>query len=209
MRVLDVGAGLGGSARHLAGHYGVEVTGIEISPDLVRLADRLTDRAEFGARIQFQRGNALSAPFPMHAFDCVWIQHVLSSVTAKSRLFAELRRILVPTGVLALHEIVALDVRAVRYPLPWARSPLTHFPATARRLRTAIESAGFTLRVWRDTTPAARQWWREVARDVRDELPHGWPALLGSEAAVMLDNLVFNLDEGCLGVAIAVFDRSR
>jgi SAM-dependent methyltransferase len=106
-------------------------------------------RSRVAGRIEFKCGDALCAPFPMHAFDCVWVQHVLSSLTDKARLFSELRRVLTPTGVLALHEIVSLDSRALRYPLPWARSPLTHFPATARRLRTAIESAGFMLRLWR------------------------------------------------------------
>ena len=207
MRVLDVGAGLGGSARHLATHYGVHVTGIEISADLVRRAPRLTSRIGLAGRVEFKRGNAISAPFPMHAFECVWIQHVLSYVTDKGRLFAELRRILVPAGVLALHEIVALDVHAVRYPLPWARSPLTHFPPSPRRLRTAVESAGFTLREWRDTTAAARDWWREAARGVDDDPSACWPAFLGPDAGVMLDNLVLNLEEGRLGVAIAVFDR--
>src|SRR4051812_25167375 len=33
MRVLDVGCGLGGACRLLAGEYGCEVTGIDITPD--------------------------------------------------------------------------------------------------------------------------------------------------------------------------------
>jgi hypothetical protein len=110
--------------------------------------------------------------------------------------------------VLALHEIVLLDSRPLRYPLPWAQSPIAHFPAAPQRLRTSVESAGFTLRAWRDTTPAAREWWREAARGLRDDAPNCWPELLGPDAGTMLDNVVANLDEGRLGVMIAVFDRT-
>jgi cyclopropane fatty-acyl-phospholipid synthase-like methyltransferase len=207
MRVLDIGAGVGGPARHLAAHYGVHVTGIDIAPHLVRRAEELTRASGLSGHVDFQHGNALSAPFATHTFDCVWMQHVLSHIAAKGRLFAEVRRILLPRGVLALHEIVLLDSGAIRYPLPWARTPIAHFPAAPRRLRTSVESAGFRLRVWRDTTASAREWWRGAARGRRDQAVQYWPGLLDSDASLMLDNVVANLEDGRLGVAIAVFDK--
>jgi SAM-dependent methyltransferase len=204
--VLDVGAGLGGSARFLAARYQVHVTGIELVRDFVRLAHTVTHRSGLTDQIEFKHGNALSAPFPTDAFDCAWVQHVLMNIVDKARLVAELRRMLVAGGRLALHEVVARKVRPLRYPLPWARSPLTHFPPAPRRLRIAIASAGFTLRSWEDTTTAALEWWRAVAAGCRDDASRaGWETLLGDDAGEMIGNVVENLESGRMGIVMAVF----
>lgn len=42
--LLDVGSGVGGPARHAAARHGCPVTGIDLSPDLVRVSRTLTDR---------------------------------------------------------------------------------------------------------------------------------------------------------------------
>jgi SAM-dependent methyltransferase len=209
MRLLDVGSGLGGAARYVASRYHVQVTGIELVREYVRLADVVTARAGLADRISFKHGNAQSAPFPMASFDCVWLQHVLMNVVDKTRLLAELRRVLEPSGRLAIHEVVAADTRELRYPLPWARSPLTHFLPTSERLRTALESAGFTLDTWQDTTGAATAWWRATAASVRAAGGDStWHTLLGDDAAEMIDNVVDNLRAGRIGIVIAVFTRT-
>jgi hypothetical protein len=128
------------------------------------------------------------------------------NVADKTRLVAELRRMLVPGGRLAVHEVVGRQVRPLRYPLPWARSPLTHFLATPRRLRVAISSAGFRLKSWQDTTAAALEWWRAVAASCGDDAARAaWETLLGEDAAAMIDNVVDNLESGRMGVVMAVF----
>jgi hypothetical protein len=101
---------------------------------------------------------------------------------------------------------VGRQVRPLRYPLPWARSPLTHFLPTAKRLRVTIASAGFTLRSWENTTAAALEWWQAVAAGCRDDAVRAaWETLLGGDAAVMIDNVVDNLESGRMGVVMAVF----
>jgi SAM-dependent methyltransferase len=164
----------------------------------------VTHRSGLGEQIEFRYGNALSAPFATESFDCAWVQHVLMNVADKARLVAELRRVLVPGGRLALHEVVGRQVRPLRYPLPWARSPLTHFLPTTARLRAAIVNAGFELQSWEDTTAVALEWWRAAARRGAPELI-AWETLLGSDAATMIDNVVDNLESGRMGVVMAVF----
>jgi SAM-dependent methyltransferase len=210
MRVLDVGSGLGGPARHLAASYGLHVTGLELTAEYVRVARLLTDRAGLSDRVGFEQGSALSAPFPTRTFDCVWLQHVLVNVADKARLFAELKRVLTPGGCLALHEVVSPGGHRPSFPLPWGRSPLTSYVPGPDRLRTAIENAGFTVRSWTDTTPLAAEWCRGVddfgAEDVRLA---GLSATLGEDARQMIANLGRDLDSGRLGVIMAVFDKTN
>jgi SAM-dependent methyltransferase len=209
MRVLDVGSGLGGPARHLARVYGVRVTGIDVTPEYVRIARMLTRHDGLADRVVFAHGNAQSAPLPSDGFECVWIQHVLMNIAGKARLFRQLRRALVPGGTLALHEIVAPDAHRVRYPIPWARSPSTSFVPRPERLRTAIESAGFTLRAWKDTSAAATAWYGALADGPDDAPSLSLRMILGPDAGLMIRNLADNFAAGRFGAAVAVFTRVR
>lgn len=67
MRLLDVGCGPGRHAVSLAGR-GLDVVGVDISPDFVRLARRRA--AEAGARVSFFEGDAENLPFE-DEFDAV------------------------------------------------------------------------------------------------------------------------------------------
>jgi 2-polyprenyl-3-methyl-5-hydroxy-6-metoxy-1,4-benzoquinol methylase len=50
MRILDVGCGIGGSARFLAEHHGCQVTGIDLTEEYVRTAEALTRRVALQPR---------------------------------------------------------------------------------------------------------------------------------------------------------------
>ena len=67
-RVLDVGCGIGGSARILARDYGLNVLGISISPAQVERATQLTPS---GLSCRFQVMDALDLQLPDQTFDCL------------------------------------------------------------------------------------------------------------------------------------------
>ena len=50
MRVLDLGCGIGGTARYLAGTVGCTVVGVDLSPGFVEVATFLTARCGLGFR---------------------------------------------------------------------------------------------------------------------------------------------------------------
>ena len=68
-RVLDVGCGIGGSARILARDYGLDVLGISISPGQIRRAQELTPA---GLSCRFAVMDALDLELPDAGFDAVW-----------------------------------------------------------------------------------------------------------------------------------------
>ena len=122
-RVLDVGCGLGGSARYMAARHGVEVVGVDLTPEYCRAGRILTERTGLADRVELVTANALDLPFPDGSFDQVWSEHVTMNIAEKPRLYAELRRVLRRGGRLALHEIVAGPGGEVHFPVPWARQP--------------------------------------------------------------------------------------
>ena len=98
-RVLDVGCGIGGSARILAEYYGFDVLGISISPVQVRRANQLTSKKLL---CRFQEMDALDMKFDNGSFDAVWSVEAGPHMPDKQRYADEMLRVLRPGGVLAV-----------------------------------------------------------------------------------------------------------
>lgn len=98
-RVLDVGCGIGGSARILARDYGLEVLGISISPGQIQRAQELTPA---GLSCHFAVMDALALELPDASFDAVWSVEAGPHMPDKQRYADELLRVLKPGGHLAV-----------------------------------------------------------------------------------------------------------
>ena len=98
-RVLDVGCGIGGSARILARDYGLDVLGISISPGQIARARALTP-ASLSCR--FAVMDALALELPDGGFDAVWSVEAGPHMPDKQRYADELLRVLRPGGLLAV-----------------------------------------------------------------------------------------------------------
>ena len=98
-RVLDVGCGIGGSARILADHYGFDVLGVSISPGQIQRANQLTP----GDMIcRFKVMDALDLKLDSGSFDAVWSVEAGPHMPDKQRYADEMLRVLRPGGVLAI-----------------------------------------------------------------------------------------------------------
>src|SRR5215470_14504415 len=98
-RVLDVGCGSGALAEALLGRGASNVTGLEISRAMAELA-----RRRLGERINIQVAD-LGQPLTMctdESFDIVAASLVLHYLEHWEQPLLELRRVLVPGGVLAI-----------------------------------------------------------------------------------------------------------
>ena len=98
-KLIDVGCGIGGSARILARDYGFDVLGISISPAQVRRATELT--AE-GLSCRFAVMDALDLQCADQSFDAVWSVEAGPHMPDKQRYADELLRVLRPGGTLAV-----------------------------------------------------------------------------------------------------------
>jgi SAM-dependent methyltransferase len=153
-RVLDIGAGLGGSARLLASALGCQVDCIEMSADYcvgAALLNRLTGLED---RIKVHQGSALDLPFPDASFDVVWMQNVGMNIADKQKLYAEIARVLKPGGRYAFQEMAAGDVATSYFPLPWASDPADNFLVTADEMHSILGDCGLVAELFEDTSDA-------------------------------------------------------
>ena len=98
-KVLDVGCGIGGSARILAKDYGFDVLGISISPAQVERATELTPES---LSCRFAVMDALDLDLSDQQFDAVWSVEAGPHMPDKQRYADELLRVLKPKGRLAV-----------------------------------------------------------------------------------------------------------
>ena len=222
--VLDVGSGLGGPARALAGEYRCDVTGVDLNPEYVEVATRLTARSGLSSTVRFTVGNALDLPFPDAAFDHVLTQHVAMNIADRGRLYAELARVVKPGGRLAIHDVVAGDGEPPVFPVPWADTPDMSFLLTAGQTRAAITAAGFEELWFRDQTTVTMGWFEAIAgaespaggsppaigRPAGEMPPAiGLPVVMGPGFPSMLGNLADNVRHGRVGVIMLVAGRAQ
>ena len=210
-RVLDVGGGLGGSARLLAAEPGCQVVVLDLTEAFCRAGERLTELTGLSDRVTFRHGSALDLPFDDASFDVVWTQHSSMNITDKERLYAEIRRVLRPGGTLALHEIMAGPVQPVLYPVAWAEDPSISFLRPPEEIRALLGNLGFAERAWvdatADTIPWAQQRAVSFANARSGTTPPGLPALLGPVAVQIAQNQARNLAEQRVVVIEAVLTR--
>jgi SAM-dependent methyltransferase len=97
VRVLDAGCGTGRMTTHLrALHPPLELTGVDLSPGMLEEARRAVPDVEF------VEGDLAALPFADDTFDGVlaWYSIIHTPEVGLPAVFAELRRVLSPGGVL-------------------------------------------------------------------------------------------------------------
>lgn len=105
-RLLEVGTGTGCGLAAMARAVGKtgKAYGIDITPEMLRLCRRRTEKAGLASRVELTEGEARSLPYGARKFDAV---HVVSTLelfdTADiPRVLEEVRRVLKPQGRLGL-----------------------------------------------------------------------------------------------------------
>jgi arsenite methyltransferase len=106
-RVLDVAAGRGATAVLVAGEYGAEVTGVDLSPANVAAATRAATAAGQSTRVRFRTGDAERLPCPDGAFCAVVCECAFCIFPDKPTAAAEFARVLRPGGRLGICDVTA------------------------------------------------------------------------------------------------------
>lgn len=208
-RVLDIGCGLGGSARFLAANYGCFVTGIDMNESFIDVARLLTQDTALHATYEVM--NALNLTFQDNTFDFAWTQHVAMNIRDRAGLYANVHRVLKPGGRLALYDVTAGDNGPLIFPVPWARTPDISFLLTVQEVREVLRDAGFAEVSCLDQTASGIEWFdrQQSLRLAGGPQPSlGLQVVMGPEFPTMAANLGRNLKEGRAGLVQIIAAKS-
>merc|ERR1711872_954032 len=111
MNVMDIGCGIGGSAFLMAERFGVNVYGIDLSTNMLAIADRYRRKmdAEVKYRVQFHMDDATKMDYPKEFFDVVYSRDAIMHIEDKLSLYKKVYSCLKPGGTILISEYATGD----------------------------------------------------------------------------------------------------
>jgi SAM-dependent methyltransferase len=205
--VLDIGCGLGGSARFLAGNYGCHVTGIDVNESFIDVARLLTQYTPLS--VTYEVLDALNLTFEDNTFDFAWTQHVAMNIRDREGLYANIHRVLKPGGRFAMYDVTVGDKGPLAFPVPWARTREISFLLTEQEMRAALRGAGFAVVSSKNQTTLGIEWFEEQQAGIagKSQPMLGLHLVMGPEFPVMAANLARNLKEGRAGLVQMIAEK--
>jgi phosphoethanolamine N-methyltransferase len=150
MKVLDIGCGLGGAAFLIAQAFGARVHGIDLSRNMLQIAQARCQEAQLTHAVTFEHADILGYKRP-ESFDLAHSRDVFLHIHDKAGLFDAIWRCLRPGGLLLFSDY-----------LRRAGSPSDDFAAyiqqrgydlrTLEAYRSLLEQAGFEVLLAQDRT---------------------------------------------------------
>lgn len=168
-RILDIGAGYGGSARYLAKTYGCHVTCLNLSETQnVRNRD-LNQSQALNLLINVADGSFEEISLPDGVVDTVWSQDALLHSGDRPRVFAEVARVLAKGGHFIFTDIMqheSCDLEALQPILDRIHLDSLGSLETYRKLATVL---GLEEVEWTDLTPQLSNHYAHVLKEVEEK----------------------------------------
>jgi len=189
-RVLDIGAGYGGSARYLARTFGCQVRCLNISEtqnDTNRVKNRQQGLADL---VSVVHGVFEDIPEADSSYDVVWSQDAILHSDQRARVLAEVFRVLQPGGLFIFTDPMQADdcPPDVLQPV-YDRLSLTSL-GSFRFYREAAQQIGFEVLDQVDLTEQLRSHYARVG----EELRRNYDKLLENISRDYMDRMLIGLD---------------
>jgi ubiquinone/menaquinone biosynthesis C-methylase UbiE len=196
-RLLDIGSGIGGPARYMAGRFGCQVTGIDLTEEFCETARRLTACVGMSGQVAFRQASATALPFAAGSFDAAYTQNVSMNIADKGRFHAEAFRVIRGGGHFALSEVTLGAGGDPVYPTPWSGDGATSHLSTEEATLTGLKSAGFQVLSVLDKTEATIASLRRMRERIAREGPPrlGTHIVMGAGAREKARNAARNVEE--------------
>lgn len=201
MAVLDVGSGIGGTARYAAETCGCHVTGIDLTPEFCAVATMLSAATGLADSTEFHEGSALVMPFADARFDAAMTLHVAMNIEDKPGLYREIARVLKPGATFGIYDILEGPAGgALDFPVPWAAGQEASHLASPEAMRAMLAEAGFAIEREEDRTGFAIEFFENLRRAAADGPPPlGLHVIMDEGFKHKIANVAANISAGRCG----------
>ena len=209
-KVLDVGCGIGGPCRMLADEYNCDVTGIDLSHEFVDTAQKLSTLTGYNGNTKFVQGDACDLPFEDNSFDVVWTQHVQMNVENKPKFYAEIHRVLKPSGSFIYYDILKDNNKPVDYPMPWANNSDISFLAKPEEIESLLWELNFEKVKYTNQTNPGIEFFEKLLQNIAQNGPPklGLNVLMGESTKAKIVNLLAGLKEEKILLQSGIYKKS-
>jgi len=206
--VLDIGSGIGGTARTIAVSAGCRVSGIDLTPDYVETAKALSQLTRLDQQVSFKVANALQLPFEDEMFDAAVTLHVAMNIKDRDSLYREIYRVLKPGARLGIYDVMKKSDDPLDFPVPWAENDQSSFLATPEQMHNYLQNAGFDNIETEDRSEFARDYFnRRIAAASGNRSALGPHLIMGDSARLKFKNMQSNLNAGRISPVLMIAER--
>lgn len=206
LHALDVGCGIGGTARYIASTFGCHVTGIDLTPDYIDAARDLTRRTGLSDRVDFEVASALAMPFPDATFDAGMTLHVAMNIKDRVGLYREIARVLKPGAPFCIYDVMRGETEGVIFPVPWAETPETSHLTSPGEMNSLLDAAGLSVEQIEDRSAFGITFFRERMSPSAGAPPAGLHLLMPN-ARAKFENMLANIEQGRVAPVIMIARR--
>ena len=155
-QVLDIGAGVGGTARYLAQQVGCRVTGLELQPQFQQMAVELTERTGLSEWVTFVQGDILAGI--AGSFDAWLSLLVFLHIPDRKTLFSQCAAVLKPGGRFYIEDYVQLEPLTPVEQRILAEQIACPYLPTLESYQQDLARAGLGVLAYENVTPLWHNW---------------------------------------------------
>jgi sterol 24-C-methyltransferase len=170
-RVLDVGCGIGGPARHIARITKAKITGLNINPMQISKAKDMTKKQELSHLVDYVVGDFCKMEFKDESFDAVYAIEATCHAPKREDVFSEIFRVLKKGHYFTAYEWCVTDKydpknehhRSIIHKIEHGDglSNTINFAECLQSLR----NVGFEIIEYKDMYKDDRTWWTPLVGD--------------------------------------------
>jgi ubiquinone/menaquinone biosynthesis C-methylase UbiE len=205
--VLEIGSGIGGTARWIEHQHQSCVISIENSAEFCQTAQLLNDC--LSNNVITLRGDGQVLPFSAEAVDMVLLQHVLPNIENKEVLVNEIQRVLKPGGQLVIHEVFAGETGSLHYPVPWASTADQSYMIKVEDFISLCKQAHLTKSFWQDVSQDSLLWYKKLRERSHKHAVNklNIELIFGDKFSNMTDNIIATLESDSIKVFRGIFTK--
>jgi sterol 24-C-methyltransferase len=164
-RVLDVGCGIGGPARHIAKCTDAKITGLNINPMQISKATAMTKSAGLAHLIDYVEGDFCNMQFKDETFDSIYAIEATCHAPRREDVFSEIFRVLKKGSYFVAYEWCITEKYDPQNPQHRSLvAKIEHGDGLSstinfRQCLAALENVGFEIIEYRDVYQKDRTWW--------------------------------------------------
>ncbi|MGB3533678.1 MAG: methyltransferase domain-containing protein [Microcoleaceae cyanobacterium] len=155
--ILDIGAGVGGSARYLAHRYGCFVTGIELHPQMCSAAIEWTQKTGLSKQVKMIEGDIINIKLNQ-TFDHWLSIGVFLHISDRFTLFSKCLNLLKPGGKGYIEDFFQRQPLTVEDKTQLSETIACDYLPTREQYLTDLETAGFINIKFEDVTDLWQPW---------------------------------------------------
>ena len=199
-KVLDIGCGLGGTARFLTSTYGCQVSGIDLTPEYIDVGTGLNQGLGLDNQIDLSVASATEMPFEDATFDRASMLHVGMNIADKTALMTETARVLKSGGLFAVYDVMRVGAEPIEYPVAWAADEKTSFVGTVDDYTETLANVGFEIVEVVEKGEVALKFFEAIKARLANggPPPLGLHIVMGSDAKVKVGNMHANVGKGAI-----------